>query len=506
MKYLKNIRIISLLIIFFLMSACENDFDETNANPNNPEEVTPDLLLPTIIKTSVNHYFNGNWNRGNIIADHAANQFTSVFDWSPADATSYYCWSVFFNQMRNVNELIEIAERSGQNNYKGTALIMKSWMFQILTDIYGDIPYAEAVKGKTDAIYHPAYDLQENIYKGIMADLEEANRVLGTSDEQVRGDILYNGNISHWKKFANSLRVRCLMRLSDRMDPSAPLRAILNDPGQYPVFETNGDQAALQYLSSFPNEFPMYYERSGSFEESRLSVTLEQELKKLNDSRIMVFAQPTAASAAGSPEYFGVPNGISNSDEASYNGGRNHQSLNGLLWAGRESSALASPTASQSILMSHAELLFTLAEAAEKGYIDVNAEAYYTAGIRASFEYWQSRIPDNFNIPRRDDIAVDDAYFLQPEVAYDGSSEEKLYKIGIQKWIAYYSNGFEAWADWRRTGIPELKAGPVNANNGKIPVRYLYPFSEQSLNKVNYDHVVARQPDNINTRVWWDVE
>jgi hypothetical protein len=385
---------------------------------------------------------------------------------------------------------------------------MKSWMFGVLTDIFGDIPYSEATKGKTDENYFPKYDKQEDIYKGILADLEKANTLLGSSNELVRGDILYNGDLTKWKKFANSLRIRAIMRISDRVNPSAALASIVNNANDNPIFTTNNDQAALQHLNSFPNEFPLYYERSGSFIESRLSVTLEKQLKALNDNRIRVFAQPTAASLEkGTPEYFGVPNGITNSDEASYNGGRNNQSVNGLLWAGKESSAVASATASQSMLMSYAELQFTLAEAAEKGFITGDAASFYENGIKASFEYWQSRIPDSFTVPQKSEIVAGEDYFAQNTVAYTGSREEKLYKIGIQKWIAYYSNGFEAWSEWKRTGIPEIIAGPANANNGKVPVRYVYPFSEQALNKKNYDLAIQQQgPDNINTRVWWDVQ
>lgn len=497
-----------LLVTFFLASSCERDFDQTNINPNNPEKVTPDLLLPTIMRNSMNHYFNGNWKRGNIIADHSANQFTSAFDWPPADATAYYGWSVFYNELRNVNEIVEASTANGQNNYLGIALVLKSWMFGVLTDIYGDIPYSEATKGKADENYFPQYDRQEDIYKGILADLEKANTLIGSSNEFVRGDILYNGDLTKWKKFANSLRIRAIMRISDRVDPAAALASIVNDASNNPIFTNNSDQAALQYLNSFPNEFPLYYERSGSFIESRLSVTLEKQLKALNDSRIMVFAQPTAASLEeGSPAYFGVPNGITDSEEAAYNGGRNNQSINGLLWAGKESSPLASPIASQTLLMTYAELQFTLAEAVERGFITGNAASFYQDGIKASFEYWQSRIPEEFTIPKKSDIVAGEDYFAQDAVAYNGSREEKLNKIGIQKWIAYYSNGFEAWFDWRRTGIAPIKAGPANANNGKVPVRYLYPFSEQALNKKSYDQAIEQQgPDNINTRVWWDVQ
>src|SRR5690606_34351104 len=154
------------------------------------------------------------------------------------------------------------------------------------------------------------------------------NTLLSPSNEAVSGDILYNGDVTKWRKFANSLRLRCLLRISDRVDPQAQMTAIVSDPVTYPLFTGNGDQAALQYLDQFGNEFPRY---RGTFGESA-SENLVNTLKALNDPRLYVFAQPTAATAGGAnPQYVGVPNGIPNGD--TFNGGPDNQSLPGLIWA-----------------------------------------------------------------------------------------------------------------------------------------------------------------------------
>lgn len=504
MKYLKETKIAALLTLIVILGGCDDKFDETNENPNNPEEVTPDLLLTTIVRKTATYYFNENWDMGNVVSDQVANQFESAFNWS-ADQSSL--WSDYYSQLRNVDEMIDIAEDAGENNYKGIALVLKSWMFQVLTDVYGDLPYSEALSGDDDGNFSPAYDEQEDIYAGLLADLEEANEILDTSDESVTGDILYDGDLIKWKKFANSLRVRILMRMSDRADPSAALQKILDDPTTYPLFSENDDQAALQYLDEYPNEFPLYYTLSGTFAEFHISETLQTQLDAMADTRLTVYAQPTAATAGtASPVYAGVPNGVGSTVESSYNGGADYQSLLGLLWAGEESNDLASPTAAQSILMSYAELLFTLAEAAQKGYISGDAQTYYLAGINANFAYWQSRIPDDYTLPAADEIEASATYLAQDDVAYTGTDDEKLNKIGVQKWIANFFNGMEAWADWRRTGIPALEAGPAASNDGEIPLRYLYPYDEQALNEENYDKAVARQPDELSTHLWWDVD
>ncbi|MCR9081502.1 MAG: SusD/RagB family nutrient-binding outer membrane lipoprotein, partial [Cyclobacteriaceae bacterium] len=157
-------------------------------------------------------------------------------------------------------------------------------------------------------------------------------------------------------------------------------------------------------------------------------------------------------------------------------------------------------------LMSYAELQFILAEARERNFISTgSAEEYYRNGIQASFDYYRDRY--NFvNLPEiADKLMIDESYFAQDEVAYTGSTEDKLRKIGTQKWLALFFTGMEGWYDWRRTNYPEILPGPAAFIN-TVPVRYMYPSSVQSLNGEKYQEVISRQgPDEITTRVWWDV-
>ena len=371
---------ITLIIAFTLIAfSCTQDFEEINTNPNAPDKLSnPGLLLPTILRESMDDYFTGSWRRGNVIADYLANQFVSAFDFTPADASEYFLWG-FYGHMRNVNAMYEIAGDLGNQNYQGIALVIKSFMFQNLTDIYGEIPYSQATQAKEN-INFPEYDTQEAIYNGILADLETANNMLAPANGGVTGDILYGGDITKWKKFANSLRLRCLLRISGRKDTSAEIAAIVGNPNKYPLFEKNSDQAALQYLDELGNEFPRY--RASNFASStRASETMVERFKTMNDPRLFVFAQPTPSTAAGNnPEYLGVPNGIANEDL--YNGGQANQSPPGLLWASITWDAeLSSPTAAQSLLMTYSELQFILAEAAEKGWISGDPAMFYQTGM-----------------------------------------------------------------------------------------------------------------------------
>jgi hypothetical protein len=486
----------------FVVSGCDEDFAEINNNPNQPESLSnPGLLLPQIIRGSMRDSYNGAWNRGNIVADYLANQFVSAFDWSPADATGYFLWT-YYGHLRNVQALSDLAVQNNMKNYQGIGLVLKSYFYQAMTDIYGDIPYSEATKAKSENINFPKYDTQESIYNGILSDLALANELLSPSNEAVSGDILFDGDITRWKKLANSLRLRCLLRISDRIDPSAEMSLIVSDPITYPLFTGNGDQAALEYLEQLGNEFPRY--RSFGFGASA-SENMVNILTDLNDPRLFVFAQPTGSTAGGAnPQYVGVPNGIA--DESTFNGGEANQSLPGLLWAPITSNPdLASPTAVQTLLMTYGELQFILAEAAERGFISGDAATYYNQGIQSQFDYYASRIPENYTFPTAADVQPDGSYYTQNAVAYTGTQEEKLKKIWLQKWLALFNCGFEGWSEWKRTGVPEITPGPNSL--GFVPVRFLYPLTEQSSNNENYQKAIEIQgPDNTQTRVWWDVE
>lgn len=503
-------KILIVMCCMATMLACDTDFDQINTNPNVPTEVPANLLLSGVLRNTINDQVNEAWGIGNIVVQHTAKiQFVNEdrYRWGERNGV----WNSVYGNMRNVYNIIEIASNAEpvQNNYLGIALILKSWMFANLTDAYGDVPYTDALKGKSDKIYLTTYDSQDKIYDGILADLKKGVELLGTSTESVSGDLVYGGSIDKWKKLGNSLRLRYLMRISNQRDVKAEMQAIVGDPGTTPIFENNEDNAVLVYDRSAPNQWPMYTSRVGSFDEFRLSKNLGDKLFAMNDPRLAVFGRPTENSVAeGTPEFVGVPNGLEDTQALDYNGGPQNVSRVGYTFAclvcNDNGQKVAEPNIARGLLMTFAELQFILAEAREKAMITTgDAEDYYRAGIDANFEYYAKIIPTDYGI----DLTVPDTYFDQDLVAYTGTQQEKLTKIGTQKWIALFFNGLEAWYDWRRTGIPTLEIPVANLNGGKIPVRYIYPQSEQSVNAEGRSGAVARQgEDTMNTPVWWDKE
>jgi hypothetical protein len=377
----------------------------------------------------------------------------------------------------------------------------------LATDSYGDIPYSEAIKAKTSGVYLPKYDTQEAIYNGLLADLKKANEILGTSNETIAGDILYNGSVIKWRRLANSLRLRLLMRISKKRSVNADMQAIVGNLTQNPIMTSNDDNAELKYLADVPaNQWPLYSSRVGSFDEIRVGKTLSDRLRAINDPRLSVFGRPSQRSiAAGTPVIEGVPNGLGDVAALNFNGGPQGVSRVGYSYAclvcNDNNQAAPLPNVARGILMNYSELQFILAEASEKGMItsSTSTETYYLNGVQSNFAYYAAMVPAAYGIT----VTPPATYYTQPAVAYVGTSTEKLGKIALQKWVSLFFTGLEAWFDWRRTGLPVIVPGVDNLNNNRVPVRFIYPLSEQALNKVNRDAAVARQGvDDINTLIW----
>ena len=506
---MKLLNIITIFLAAGLLSACTRDFSDVNTDKNDPTAVGPDLLLSGVIRNMMNQQVNAAWGIGNIVVQHHAKiQFVNEDRYLWGEQNSI--WDDVYNNYRNVQNIFTSIDNDSTSVYYGVSLILKSWMFAQATDAYGDIPYSEAGRGKLEGIYQPVYDKQEDIYNGILIDLERANKLLSTSSTVtvLSGDILYGGGagaVIKWRKLANSLRIRYLLRLSKKKDVNAAMQAILADAVANPLFENNNDNAELVYEEAAPNQWPLYGSRVGSFDEFRVSKTLSDRLTALGDPRLKVFGRPSQKSvAAGTPVIEGIPNGLENSEALAYNGGAQGVSRVGYTFAclvcNDKDQPAPAPAAARGLLMTYAELQFSLAEAREKNMITSgDAATYYTNGITANFAYWDKIVPDEYNI----DVTMPAAYLIQGAVAYTGTQEEKLAKIALQKWVAYYFNGLEAWFDWRRTGMPEILPVGSNLNGGKIPVRFIYPLKEQSLNAANREAAVKRQgADILNTKPW----
>ena len=314
-----KIKYILSILWFLILASCTKDFEAINTNPNVPTVVNPQFLLTNIIWNAANNNAVDAWNAGNYLGQLTARKdFNEIDRWDLR--SNQELWDKSYLLLNDVQALIELGE-GGNLTYKGMALVMRAFLIATLTDLWGDVPYSEALKGAASGNFTPVYDTQEAIYlgpQGILASLKEAIEVLEAGKEglTVAGDILYNGDVEKWIQFANSLRIRYLIRVSKRVDVQAELQAIVTE-GR--IFEGNEDNALVPYLPSAPNQWFVHNIRAGDFGAVRMSTTIQGVLEVLDDPRMHTWFKPTEASvASGETIYAGMPNGIGPATRGNY--------------------------------------------------------------------------------------------------------------------------------------------------------------------------------------------
>lgn len=501
-----------ILLGGMVYNSCTKDFDEINSNPNaiDISKDYPDKLLANAIEGIADRVFNV-WlghEIGSCWVQHMAKvQYTDEDRYVPRNDVINSVWNgLYAGPAIEAQRIYEMGQRLGNRNYQAVALVLKCYVFSVLTDLYGDIPFSEALK--VDSTYTPKYDTQESIYLSLNAKLKEANELFQIGGPKVEGDILFGGNISKWKRFANSLRLRLLMRMSYKAEYHETIRneidGIISDPVTYPIISDNSQNAALIYLGSYPNNHPLN-ETYKTRDDHRVSKTLIDAMYNPNkhdhpDWRIVVYAETPEAGGY----WIGLPNGMTSARAAAYLG-------NGIKRTSKLGEYFRKADA-PAMFISRAEVCFLLAEAKYRGLLTVGTETaqdYYELGIRESYRQFAKEIVEN--VPYYYDLGgisrtIED--YSTDYLTYDGKWEagKELEKIYTQKWIAMFDQGLQAWFEWRRTGYPQLTPAVDGLNGGKIPQRLRYPSDEYSRNGKNLSDAVSRQgTDNLNTRVWWDI-
>ncbi|EAP87923.1 SusD/RagB family nutrient-binding outer membrane lipoprotein [Croceibacter atlanticus] len=478
MKHL--VYILSLFCLLGL-SSCTKDFEDINTNPNAPNSVQPSLLLRQVIYDFGEQMSYEGFVAGDLLSQHRTALDFNLFDRHALKSPQLggNPWPIFYTNLRD-NEIIINQSQNVETFavYEGPALIMKAYMAGILTDLFGDVPYSEAFNG-IDGTVKPSYDLQENIYNaedGIFDNLEKGVAAINAYQGAIplEGDILFNGNLQAWIKFANSLKIKHLMRVSNKMDVSSELQAIFNE-GNY--ISLNSENAIFNFTATEPNSFRLAQLRIGDFNNFVLSETMENVLQDLEDPRLGTFFRPFDNSDSGG--FNGLINGIDAS-----------QTSIALADYSRAGTLFREDTSGLDANFSTAwETNFFLAEAAERGIITANAQQLYEIGVQQAFEFWLTDLPET--------------YLTTGNAAYNTGNN--LSQILTQKWIANIINGYEGWTEWRRTGFPEFMPVDASLNDGLIPVRMPYPSEEEALNADNYNEAAtATNGNSINAEVWWN--
>ena len=457
-------------------TGCTGDFAEINTNPNGPVDVPP----PSILSNALQNVVNGVDGVGSLnirgaglwVQHYSQIQYRDEDKYIMRSGTSGG-WGFYTSSLANFQRMIDKGVAATTPNWEAVGRIMKSYTFSVMTEAMGDLPYTEALKGGT--ILAPKYDTQASIYNALFVDLTAASgQINPTGIGFPSGDIMYGGDMTQWRKFANSLRLRLAVHLSNMNAAKGAAEATAAVAAG--VFQSNADNARLMYLATSPNRNPIYNDARGR-DDYGMSKTYVDSLLSWNDPRLPVFAQLNKDTP---PVYRGLPNGLNDGEGDALS----LISRIGAYWRETPNAPLS--------LMTYSEVLFLQAEAAQRGWIAGSAAALYNAAITASMQQYGIAAGP---------IAT---YLAQPRVVYNAGTG--LTQIAYQKWVSLFMQGMEAWTEFRRTGVPALVPGP-RAVLSKVPDRLPYADNELVLNKANVDAAVASQKfgatTNLAAPIWF---
>jgi hypothetical protein len=458
--------------------SCQSDeqYEDLNRDPKNPTQVASEFLFTAAAVSLSDNMASPNVN--DALYRFLAQYWTTT---TYLDEPNYNLqsrnnpdnvWSEIYRDVildlqdakRIVSENADISQAE-KDAKMGQIEVIEVYAWHVLVDTFGDIPYSQAVQPEEFPL--PEYDDDMAIYEDLISRLTAANNMLGAGQGYTGADVVYGGDMSKWMLFANSLKLRLGMRISD-VNPGLS-QSTVESAVAAGVIMSNADNATLQYQSNDPNTNPLWVDLIQSGRSDFLaSATVVDYMNELDDPRRMYYFKDNIDEG-----YVGGVYGGSNSFG-------NHTQIGEVF---------EDPTR-EGIFIDHAEVRFNLSMAAQLGYeVPGDAETHYNEAITSSITYWGGTEEDA------------SAYLSQPDVAYNGSTEQ----YAKQYWIAMFDNPFQGWSVWRKYDAPEL-AIPEEFET-PVPLRFTYPIDEQNLNNSNYINASeAIGGDDQQTPVFWDVD
>ena len=458
-----------ILMITALLGAGCNKFDsDINRNTNLPDQASGTQLLANAMLSLPGLSSSP---QGEFYAQYLSETQYPGGSLYPDGGTSFY--SLYQGPLMNIEAVLRSQDLSTLEgpiaNQLAVARIMKAYFFWNITDRWGDVPFTEALKGAAD--FTPKYDTQEFIYDSLFKLLDEANAMIVNG--AITNDIMYNGDMTKWKRFGNTVHLLMALRLSEVNATKAA--AEFNKSLTAGIMASNADNFAYRHLADVNNQNYWYGQITGMGRDWwALSETLVNYMQPSNDPRLPVYGRKNSTN-----EYKGLPFGTT----------VGVPNTTGFSNLGTAIYAQNAPVH----LVTYAQALFAKAEAAKRGWIpggDAEAKANYDLAIEQSVRQWTGGTTG---------LA---ALMGSPGIPY--SAATALQQIGMQRYIHLFMHGYEAWSEWRRTGIPSNLVTP----SGKaVPLRNAYPANETFNNADNYRDAVQRQfngQDNLYGKVWWD--
>lgn len=525
-----------LFLVLFIIG-CTKNFDKINENPNQPAVVTTPTLLTAAMKGLCDNIYDEWWGgrQSMLYAQYwVQRNYPSEDRYAIRQGVNNGYWTLIYHNVQNLMQIIQLNTDPGtkataavygdNNNQIAVATIMKVWTMQMMADTWGDIPYSEAFKGDdpTNPIPSPKYDKLQDIYASFAKELKDAVDMIDVNGVGfTSGDVVFGGDMARWKKFGNSLRLRVALRISNT-DNWAAANAIANEEG-IEFMTSNGDNAAFEYVGGGADNSPLY---DAWWTSARNDFTVAKPLvnimkgvndtlnNKINpffgliDPRLQIY---TRDRPAGSGSYFGIPYGMAEGPTQAY--------WNKKLAPSYYGAAAYSPVTAPVILnpkfspvyMEYAEVEFMLSE------LNNWDQTHYVNGVTASIEYWRDL---SIKFESRDATWVAD-YNTAKDAFLAALPAADQERVLTQKYLAFFNQGYQAWAEYRRTLQPTMLVlpGEITSVDGDgnpilftplvnittIPWRMTYPQQEFTVNGTNVTAAAAAiGGDQMSTKLFWE--
>ncbi len=523
---MRNILKMSLVLAFlFVGQACDKDkLAEMNINKNAVTDIDMAYLMATATLRIGGEYEN---TRTNMLYSATMIQHTSsIAGYFSGDKYFYnaqysgaYMERHFTDVIRLYSEVIRKTSKDANLvNINAVSTILRAFDMHRMTDLHGDIPYTQAGYGlESEENWFPKYENQKDVYAAIVKDVKAARDKLSATAKPLGAqDVVYGGDITKWKKFANALLMRIGMRMQKKDEAGG--KAIFAEAFASGTFTSNADNGTIKYLNG-PSGFNRnglndgYWNTYKYSRDCKISKTFIDWMQANKDPRLMIVSGGTgnpdtpAAWNVDPTAQKGMPNGftsttilegttLSAADKTEFNKagvGRTMFSMLNLKYCDWEDPYY---------LISFAETELMTAEAAVRGWVTANADDKFKSGVTAAITSWTAFDPSFTRSPA--DI---DAYVAGRKFAA-ASNNDKYRLIGEEFWAATWLNDIESYSNWRRTGFPVLTP-TKDANRYKqineIPRRLIYWESEISSNPANYKAASDRMGgDEFTSKVWWD--
>ena len=498
--------LITFFALGFLFNSCEFDrgFEEMNINPNSLSQIDAANKV-TYLLTKVSGERYENW-RNSMIYNSAIVQHHADANWWAGDTYdrndqwTHALWERGYpQQVKNVEDIISQLTNEGDSGTNmGIARIIRAFIYHRLTDTYGDIPYSEAGQGYTTGILKPKYDAQKDIYMDMLKELEEAVGQISGDSDWGTADIVFDGKAAHWKAFGNSLMLRLAMRLTEADAATAQAWAV--KAIGLGTMSSNAHIASIKHGDGVSGSRNGHGEVFMADQGSRISTSFMSRMN--GDPRKTRLFMRASDKSQVVGNLIGMRNGLK---------GDAYKDLDGNTVPARGDTDIYAMAATElqsitapMVMQTYAEVEFLKAEAAIRGWISSSDKAHYEAGVTAGMKMLNQLYPDMTAI-----TASEISTFLAGPGAYKtgGSVAERWEQVMDQYFIATYFNEYEAYANWRRSGFPDISPTrhPASYTNGQFMIRMIYPPSESVNNPENYSAANAAQgPDEYTTPVWWD--